>query len=397
MEYKFKSSTRFIRQPDHLFVYNINQNQYHLLNEGAMIYVDLFNKYRKFSYIVDIVSNEYEVEKDEIEKDLNDLLKFFSENKYLTIEDGDFISPVKYECNNISETKLLRAQIQITNKCNQNCKYCFAEPNTDLNELEINEWVKILGYWWNQGLRVLTLTGGEPFIRNDIFELLNFLNNQFIIVFNTNATLLTEKIVKKLIKYNIKSIMVSLDSLSSKKHNKYRGQGSWEKTMQGINILNKYKLPISISTTFTEENETEIDDIINFCRKNNFEFNPDIIINLPENIKINEPKNIDQNKINTLKQDNEYNALNLFNIGCQATIGYANFSHNGFLKPCDISDNFFNNISTEILFKTDYKKKYHETELYKLCNEAEAIKSNNNSRCIYNCNLSKMRLKCEMN
>lgn len=159
--------------------------------------------------------------------------------------------------------------ISITNRCNLHCPFCYAKSNnnlSDYDELSLEDY-KQLFYELDQinVLRV-ALTGGEPFIREDILDIIKEFNqHHFAKIINTNGTLIDEYIAYKLTKFNIDRICVSLDGSNNMVHDKIRGKGTFDKVITSINILKNFNLPVS--TLFTL-NTLNVHDLINCIKLN---------------------------------------------------------------------------------------------------------------------------------
>ena len=112
----------------------------------------------------------------------------------------------------------------------------------------------------------ISLSGGEPFIRNDFFEILGEAQkHRFAIVINSNGTLLTDEVVERLKQYRFDRICITVDGSSEKVHDMIRGKGSFAKALRGIQKLQKYDLPVS--TLFTL-NKNNMEDLINTIKLN---------------------------------------------------------------------------------------------------------------------------------
>lgn len=162
----------------------------------------------------------------------------------------------------------------ITNKCNLKCSHCFywKKLNQQDKELALFE-IKEIAKHLKHPLNMLSITGGEPFLRNDLSEVCNIFykyNKTKRINITTNGTL-TIKIIettKEILKNNPKkrlTIFISLDGLENT-HEKIRGiPGCYKKTLDTINELNKLNqknLTIFVSTTICEENYNDIPKLI---------------------------------------------------------------------------------------------------------------------------------------
>lgn len=165
-------------------------------------------------------------------------------------------------------------QWHLLNRCNLRCIHCYQEDFTSKEELSFNEILIIYENLiksmelWDSNLSV-ALTGGEPFLFKDLFDLMERLEKEkrvkrFSII--TNGTLLPNFLKKLKIFKKLKDIKISLDGFSSKKNDQIRGSGSFEKTMFGIEEARAEKLNISIMFTAMKKNLKEIENILPFMR-----------------------------------------------------------------------------------------------------------------------------------
>lgn len=146
--------------------------------------------------------------------------------------------------------------ISITNRCNLKCGFCYAESKVETysNELNTEELKKIFEEIDKLNVHRVAISGGEPFVRKDIFDIIeNFTSHDYSTIINTNATLINDSIAKNLKKYEIDRICVSLDGSNKVNHDAIRGSDTFEKTLKGIQNLQKYNLPVS--TLFTLHNK----------------------------------------------------------------------------------------------------------------------------------------------
>lgn len=153
--------------------------------------------------------------------------------------------------------------ISTTNRCNMRCKYCYASssPEEDkYSELSKDEFTNLFNELDKMRVHRISLSGGEPFIRNDFFDILSSASKcHFAIVINTNGSLITDSIAYELKKYRFDRICVTVDGSQAEIHDKMRGSGSFVKAINGINLLQKHGLPVS--TLFTL-NKFNVHDLI---------------------------------------------------------------------------------------------------------------------------------------
>jgi len=155
--------------------------------------------------------------------------------------------------------------------CNLWCTYCVAEssPRTPQRALSFEVIQQLLDEAEVLGFERLFFTGGEPFVLDDIYEKLAYASNRFPTTVLTNAILFRGKRLQKLrsISNDNLSIQVSLDGAQPKLHDSYRGEGTWAKTVDGIKQLKADGFHVCISTTETQANKTQIDELRAFVHE----------------------------------------------------------------------------------------------------------------------------------
>jgi len=115
---------------------------------------------------------------------------------------------------------LLNVDFQLTNECNYDCIYCSSISGKKLeNELKLIEIQSFFNTCKELKVKSITLTGGEPLLRKDFLDIINFLNkNNFKISMFTNGSLISEEIADTLFKNKV-AICLKLDALNEKSYN----------------------------------------------------------------------------------------------------------------------------------------------------------------------------------
>lgn len=152
------------------------------------------------------------------------------------------------------------AGIQLTNRCNLRCIHCCADAGEGdfKNELSTNEMLNVFDkvIAWNP--RNIMISGGEPLLRKDFLELMQYLRKNFKgkISLSTNALLINEKNVAEIIKL-FDSFDISIDGIDEKTCSIVRGAGVFDKVCEKIKLL-KYKgaQSISLSMVFSDKNDS---------------------------------------------------------------------------------------------------------------------------------------------
>jgi putative heme d1 biosynthesis radical SAM protein NirJ2 len=155
-----------------------------------------------------------------------------------------------------------------TNKCNLFCSHCYRDSGKEWEEeLNTNEGKKLLEEIARAGFKIIIFSGGEPLMRDDIFELIEYASSLGLRpVVGSNGTLITSSIAKKLKEAGALSVGISIDSLNPNKHNVFRGyEGAYRDTINGMKNCRDAKLRFQIHTTVMNWNKDEIIDIADFA------------------------------------------------------------------------------------------------------------------------------------
>lgn len=155
----------------------------------------------------------------------------------------------------------------MTRKCNLKCKHCYIEAKIteQKGELTTEEAKSFIEDLAKNKIPVLLLSGGEPLLREDFFELAEYANNLGLrVVVSTNGTLITESIAERM-KDIIQYVGVSLDGLPST-HDKFRGvEGAFDQALKGIKNSLKAGLKTGVRFVVNKENYDELPKLIDFA------------------------------------------------------------------------------------------------------------------------------------
>lgn len=164
----------------------------------------------------------------------------------------------------------LRVDLNLTNRCHLNCKYCYASANEAVNiskELTVDELDKLFAEFQKIGVFRVQLAGGEPLLRNDFLEILSITKKyDFSLSLNTTGYFLTEEICIELSKCNFELITVSLEANNAELHDKIKGGKSFEKAIEALKLLKKHNLKTAIGLTLNSYNIDHVFDTIDLVR-----------------------------------------------------------------------------------------------------------------------------------
>ncbi len=147
---------------------------------------------------------------------------------------------------------------EITRNCNLECIHCRASATNGpyTGELDTDSAFGLIDQIAETAKPIIILTGGEPLLRDDIFEITKYGTSKgFKMVMAPNGTLIDGKVAKKMADSGIKRISISLDGDDKESHDKFRGvSGAFSGALDGIKAVKKQKIEFQINTTVTKAN-----------------------------------------------------------------------------------------------------------------------------------------------
>lgn len=155
---------------------------------------------------------------------------------------------------------------EVTRSCNLNCMHCraAAEKGPYPGELGTERSHELLQEIASLGKPIVILTGGEPLLREDLFDLAGHGTRLGLrMVMATNGTLLTSALVEKIISSGIQRVSVSLDGANAREHDRLRQvEGAYEGSVRGIRLLIERGVEFQVNTTITKHNAHQIQELL---------------------------------------------------------------------------------------------------------------------------------------
>lgn len=152
--------------------------------------------------------------------------------------------------------------------CNLSCTYCVARstPKTPRKPIGIENANRLVDEAAALGFEEIFFTGGEPFILDEIYGMLEYASQRLPTTVLTNAMILRGSRLERLIAIHNPNLKVqaSLDGANPEDHDAYRGAGTWLKTVKGIETLLDSGFRVSLSTTETPANQEHLAQICEF-------------------------------------------------------------------------------------------------------------------------------------
>ncbi|SFR10218.1 putative heme d1 biosynthesis radical SAM protein NirJ2 [Desulfoscipio geothermicus] len=151
-----------------------------------------------------------------------------------------------------------------TNACNLFCKHCYRESGVRAaEELNTAEGFKLIDEIARAGFKIMIFSGGEPLMRDDIYELIQYAARSGMRpVLGSNGTLITPGVAADLKGAGAMAVGISLDSTDPAKHDTFRSStGAWQAAVDGMQACREAGLPFQVHTTVLEWNNEEIEDL----------------------------------------------------------------------------------------------------------------------------------------
>ena len=178
----------------------------------------------------------------------------------------------------VKKTIPVSVQIELLNQCNLRCVHCYLTDYQNKG-LAFDVVINLLENLRKLGTLTVVFTGGEIFLRSDIFEIIQEARKRFFsVVLLSNISLLDEDDIQRLSELDIHYIAVSLYSLRHEIYKYITGEDILDRILWNLELLNKYKIRVRINMPIMRMNYTEIDEIRSYCKQHDFIFRSSPII-----------------------------------------------------------------------------------------------------------------------
>lgn len=248
----------------------------------------------------------------------------------------------------------------LTRLCNLRCPHCYLSAGKKAEaELTTEECLSVVGEMRDLGTEMVILTGGEPLLRKDIYDLATAsAESGMWVVMGTNGVLLDDRVARRMVECGVKGVGISIDSIDPEKHNSFRGgPSSWEYSVRGLEVARANGLEVLVQTTVMDMNRDEIPQLIDFARdKGAWSFNLYFLVQTGRGQRMNDLSAGDTETLLTELVDvqDEYRPMlvrskcapqfkriaydlgkqGLESGGCMAGTEYCRITPNGDVTPC---------------------------------------------------------------
>jgi len=171
--------------------------------------------------------------------------------------------------NDVPELRLIAWET--TRSCNLSCIHCraSAEKGPYPGELDTKKAFSFLDTVASFSKPIIILTGGEPMLRDDIYDLAAYGTKLGLrMVLATNGTLVDQDSIKRMIDSGIQRISVSIDGANAETHDNFRQvKGAFANSLRALDFARDNGLEFQVNTTITKLNISEIPDILDLTVK----------------------------------------------------------------------------------------------------------------------------------
>jgi len=258
-------------EPDGKGLLVINANTVLYLNETATAHAFFFMQGMPTDEVVKKIKRMYRVKEELARKDHEHILYTVS-----TLAQTEEVCPISFldveQVEPFSQelSAPIRMDLALTFRCQNDCVHCYTGGPHDTPELTTEDWKEVIDRVHKIGVFLLTFTGGEPTLREDLPELLRYAQEKGIVTgLITNGRRLKDKeYIQKLEDAGLDFVQITLESHDPAIHDAItRVEGSWKETVEGIKNIVPTQIYITTNTTLNKLNAKSFFETIEFLHK----------------------------------------------------------------------------------------------------------------------------------
>jgi len=164
--------------------------------------------------------------------------------------------------------QILNGWIQITNRCNLNCKYCYMNANKDRTDMDLDKFYHVVNEFKTLNIQNVMLSGGEPCLNLNFLQMIEYLYLQgFHVGLVTNGTILTDDLLSSL-KKNKVNVQVSIDSINYDTYLQSRGVDKINQVIDNIRQISQSTIDLSLSSTLNNITINDLESVVSFALEN---------------------------------------------------------------------------------------------------------------------------------
>jgi radical SAM protein with 4Fe4S-binding SPASM domain len=228
------------------------------LNELGVLVCEMYIENYDLEQIVDAYFYRQQIRRKRCKKEVQDFIKDLQKRGL----NRNSIRIIKKESN---KKQLLTVQLDLSWKCNLDCKYCYlTDTRLIAPSLSSQEWKDIIKQLQIMGVPKLSFLGGEPLLADNFFELAGYASSLgFKIYTTTNGTLVNGEVARSIREAGFNEIDVSLDGATPDVNDSLRGEGAFLKTISGIKDLVQAEVEVKTATVLNKANKHEVLELLN--------------------------------------------------------------------------------------------------------------------------------------
>jgi len=269
MNYKLADDIFYRLYGENTLLYQTGQGKVYVYSSTAKDILDFFKEENSAELFIENLKSKGYVISDDEAKGICGFIEELSEKGILQAEyklkrEIDNVE-TKFRENMLPKGQLYSAMFELTYRCNEKCRYCYCCTD-DKNELTTDEIKKALDELYDMNVFDIVFTGGDPFIRKDTFEILEYAKSKnFLINIFTNGIALTDDDMFRLQKLHPRSIHFTLYSHLAEKHDWFtQVTGSFNRTVGAIKKCLALGIPVNVKSTVMDFNLPEIEELMQF-------------------------------------------------------------------------------------------------------------------------------------
>ncbi len=249
----------------------INANTVLFLNETSTAYAYFLMQGLTTDEVISKIRSIYRVKKRQARQDYDKLVYTVS-----TLAQTEEVDPISYldlkkiEPFSQEYSAPLRVDMALTFRCQSSCIHCYAGGSHETEELTTKEWRQVIDLLHQVGVFILTFTGGEPTLREDLPELLSYGQKKGLVtgLITNGRRLRDETYVKLLEESGLDFVQITLESHKPVIHDLITGdKGSWKETVKGIKNLIPTQIYTTTNTTLSKHNVSDFLDTVDFLKE----------------------------------------------------------------------------------------------------------------------------------
>jgi MoaA/NifB/PqqE/SkfB family radical SAM enzyme len=287
----FMSSEHFVQETNLIYrvvegealLVNVVSNKWYRLNQVGTMILECLKRPAMIDQIYDTISNEFsddEISRQELYSDIHDFVQYLIDEQVIRPESqpprpkgllrvDDWRDEL--DATGIELMIPTWAKIEVSTACHLGCAHCYI-PATERSlkrelrvirqerELSDDEIFSVIDQLADIGCLLLTVTGGEIFIKKSIFDVLRHAHQRgFILEIFTSGTPLTAEKISALAELNIGRVQVSVYSHDAEIHDKFTGSpGSWKRSITAIRLMAEKGLHVELVCSIIPDNHRDL-------------------------------------------------------------------------------------------------------------------------------------------